>query len=510
MKKAAIIVMFLTILTKVFAYFKDMVMAYYFGTSLVVDAFIISISIPTIIFTFFGSSIAAGYIPKFNSITAESGEDEAIKFSSNILNIALLMFTFVIALICIFPKQVISIFASGFEGEVLEMAINFTRISSLTLLFSVPIAVIGAYLHLKKTFWAVAIQTIPLNIVLIISIVVSARLNDYNYLIYGFVLGSFTQLLILIPSAVVKKFRHKPIFVFNDKNTRAFLLMIIPLFLAIAVNDINQIIDKTLASTLDTGSISGLNYAQKIDLLIRVIVVTPVTTIMFPEFSRLAVAKDGKGLNEKTINSLNIISILIIPATIALMYYSRNTVALLFGRGAFGQDAITLTSSALFFYAIGMLSFGLRQTLTRVFYALDKFKIPLYNSIFAAVINVILNLVFLYIFNMGIGGLALATSISGIGSSFFLLLQLKKIQNDLNIGNYFKTCLKALIASIIMLVISVLIYNALSNLNISSNIIYIITILISIVIYGIILIFVKIPEVDEMKNYVLRKFRLRK
>ena len=141
-----------------------------------------------------------------------------------------------------------------------------------------------------------------------------------------------------------------------------------------------------------------------------------------------------------------------------------------------------------------MLSFGLRQTLTRVFYALDKFKIPLYNSIFAAVINVILNLVFLYIFNMGIGGLALATSISGIGSSFFLLLQLKKIQNDLNIGNYFKTCLKALIASIIMLVISVLIYNALSNLNISSNIIYIITILISIVIYGIILIFVKIPE----------------
>ena len=95
------------------------------------------------------------------------------------------------------------------------MAINFTRISSLTLLFSVPIAVIGAYLHLKKTFWAVAIQTIPLNIVLIISIVVSARLNDYNYLIYGFVLGSFTQLLILIPSAVVKKFRHKPIFVFR-------------------------------------------------------------------------------------------------------------------------------------------------------------------------------------------------------------------------------------------------------------------------------------------------------
>lgn len=55
------------------------------------------------------------------------------------------------------------------------------------------------------------------------------------------------------------------------------------------------------------------------------------------------------------------VNLLVIPATVGTMLFAGPIVNLLFGRGAFDLDALTMTTSALFFYSIGMIGYGLRQ-----------------------------------------------------------------------------------------------------------------------------------------------------
>ena len=86
------------------------------------------------------------------------------------------------------------------------------------------------------------------------------------------------------------------------------------------------------------------------------------------------------------------------------MIFSKEIIGLLFGRGAFTLEAIDMTANSLFYYSIGMLAFGLRDILSRAFYALQDTKTPMINGTIAVVLNIILNLILSRF--LGIGGLA--------------------------------------------------------------------------------------------------------
>lgn len=67
-----------------------------------------------------------------------------------------------------------------------------------------------------------------------------------------------------------------------------------------------------------------------------------------------------------------------------------------------------MTSGALFFCAIGMAAFGVREVLSKAFYSLQDTKTPMYNAALSVVLNIALIIVLSRF--MGISGLALATS----------------------------------------------------------------------------------------------------
>ena len=83
-----------------------------------------------------------------------------------------------------------------------------------------------------------------------------------------------------------------------------------------------------------------------------------------------------------------------------------------------------MTSAALRFYSLGMLAFGLREVLSRAFYALQDTRTPMVNGAIAVVINIVLNLILSRY--LGIGGLALATSFSGLVATLLLFVTLRE------------------------------------------------------------------------------------
>lgn len=503
MKKTAIIIMIITVVSKVFGFFRELVLSYFYGASAISDAYLISLTIPAVIFSFVGTGLSTGFIPMFSQIKEKHGDSEANKFTSNIVNILLLISTVLVVLGLIFTEPIVKLFASGFKGQTLAMAIRFTKLSLVGIYFTGTTYIYSAYLQLNNRFLTPALIGVPYNIIIIIAIAVSAN-KDPLFLILGSVLATASQLFILIPSIKRSGYRHKFSINFKDEHLKNLMFIALPVIVGVSVNQINTLVDRTIASGLVVGGISALNYANRLNGFVQGLIVTPVATVLYPSISKMAANDNIKGLKAAINEAINSISILIMPITVGAMLFAEPIVKLLFGRGAFDANAITLTTSALVFYSIGMIGFGLRDILSRAFYSQQDTKTPMINGSIAVIMNIVLNIILSRY--MGIGGLALATSISAIFSTGLLFVNLRKKIGALGLKKIAITLAKITFASLAMGFIAWFIYQMLITKTIE-EIALIVAIIIGAIAYFGIILTLKIDEVDSMINLIKTRLK---
>jgi integral membrane protein MviN len=495
--------MIITVVSKVFGFFRELVLSYFYGASAISDAYLISLTIPAVIFSFVGTGLSTGFIPMFSQIREKHGDSEANKFTSNIVNILLLISTVLVVLGLIFTEPIVKLFASGFKGQTLAMAIRFTKLSLVGIYFTGTTYIYSAYLQLNNRFLTPALIGVPYNIIIIIAIAISAN-KDPLFLILGSVLATASQLFILIPSIKRSGYRHKFSINFKDEHLKNLMFIALPVIVGVSVNQINTLVDRTIASGLVVGGISALNYANRLNGFVQGLIVTPVATVLYPSISKMAANDNIKGLKAAINEAINSISILIMPITVGAMLFAEPIVKLLFGRGAFDANAITLTTSALVFYSIGMIGFGLRDILSRAFYSQQDTKTPMINGSIAVIMNIVLNIILSRY--MGIGGLALATSISAIFSTGLLFVNLRKKIGALGLKKIAITLAKITFASLAMGLIAWFIYQMLITKTIE-EIALIVAIIIGAIAYFGIILTLKIDEVDSMINLIKTRLK---
>lgn len=501
MKKTSIMLMCLSILSKVFGFGKDVVLSYFYGASSVSDAYLISLTIPSVVFSFVGAGISTGFIPMYSKIASEEGEEKANKFTCNLINILILVCITITIFGLIFTSQLVGFFASGFEGETLQMAIVFTRISLLGINASAVIYIISPFLQLKGNYVIPAIIGLPMNIVIIISIFISSQTNVV-LLSVGSLIATFSQLILLFPSIKKNKLRYQFTYNIKDKHIMAMLLIAIPIIIGTSVNDVNVLVNRTIASSLEVGTISALNYAGKLNAFVKGIFVLSITTVLYPTIAKMAAEGNIIGFKRNVSQSIVSISLLVIPVSVGAMVFAEPIVSLLFGRGAFDSNAIRMTSTALYFYSIGMLWTGLREVLSKAFYSLQDTKTPVINATIGVVINIILNLILTQY--MGIGGLALATSISALVTTILLYVSLRKKIGFLDTKKTSKSLIKIVISTLIMTIISFSLFKILSSsINESASLIG--AIIVGAVTYAIVIIVLKVDGVDELVQGIKNK-----
>ncbi|MCK4257768.1 MAG: murein biosynthesis integral membrane protein MurJ [Halanaerobiales bacterium] len=503
MKKTALILMIITILSKIIGFTRDITLSYFYGASNVSDAYLISLTIPMAIFGIVGIGISTGYIPMYSKIEQNYGEKEGNRYTNNLINILLVICTIIVTMGLLFTEQIVKLFASGFEGETLALAVQFTRISLWGIYFTGLMYIFKGFLQLKGSYAIPALVGFPLNFFIILSIFLSSN-TDVIILAIGSVIGIASQLFLLLPFIYKKGYKYKFILDIEDKHIKRMAHIALPVIIGVSVNQINVLVDRTLASQIAIGGISALNYANRLNAFIQGIFVLSISTAMYPMISKMAAEDDIVGLKKSVSEAIGGINLLVIPATIGAMVFTEPVVSLLFGRGAFDSNAISMTSYALFFYAIGMVGFGLREVLSRAFYSLQDTKTPMINAAIAMVMNIVLNIILSKF--LGIGGLALATSISAIFCSLLLFISLRAKIGSFGLKNIIISFIKILCASLVMGIISKITYNTLLN-NISANSALIVAIGIGVLIYFIIIYFMKIEDVETIVNTLKRKFK---
>ncbi len=167
------------------------------------------------------------------------------------------------------------------------------------------------------------------------------------------VVAASTQFLIQVPAVKYQGYRYKWDVDLKDPYLKRALVLVFPVVIGSAVQQINTIIDKTLASSLVEGSISALTYASRINDLIISVFVMAITTVIFPMLSRAFSQEDDGQIRRIMGEGINIILIITVPATIGILILAQPMVRIFFQRGAFSQGATHMTSQALIFYSIG-------------------------------------------------------------------------------------------------------------------------------------------------------------
>ena len=501
MKKTALIIMILTIVSKIVGFGREITLSYLYGASNISDAYLISITVPGVIFGFIAAGLGAGYIPMYSKILQNEGEIEANRFTSNLINILLIISTAVILTGLLFTEQIVRLLALGFEGETLALTVQFTKISLLAVYFTGIVSVFTGYLQIKGNYIIPALIGLPLNFFIILSIMISPFTNIL-VLAVGYVIAIGSQLLLMIPYIRKNKYKYKAIFDLKDKHIINMALIVMPLILSVSVNQINVLVDRTIASQLAVGGISALNFANRLNGFVQGIFVLSIATVLYPTISKMAAEENRIGLKKTLSKAITGINLLVIPATIGSMVFATPIVSILFGRGAFDSQAISMTSSALLFYSIGMAGFGLRDILSRAFFSMQDTKTPMVNGAIGVVLNIILNIILSRY--LGIGGLALATSIAAIFTTVLLFINLRRKIGPFGMKHVSISFLKILVASLVMGLLAKLSFDYLTA-TLSQNLSLIIAIGVGAISYFVIVYFMKIEDVDVIVNAVKKK-----
>ena len=173
LSKAAGAVGGMTLISRLFGFLRDMVIAMAFGSSASADAFFVAYRIPNMQRRILGEgAVTAAFIPVFTETLTQKGEAAAWKMTANLFNIFIILLSLVSLLIFIFSPAVITIFAPGFIDEPgkFELTVKLTRWMAPYLFFIGLAAFCMGILNTLKVFALPAAAPIAQNIIMILSI----------------------------------------------------------------------------------------------------------------------------------------------------------------------------------------------------------------------------------------------------------------------------------------------------------------------------------------------------
>lgn len=458
--RQSIVLMLITIVSKIFGLLREITLSYVYGTGITADAFLVSFFIPSILINGISLGIATGFIPIYSRINKSQGRLAADEFTNNVVNLVLMLSTLFTVIGITFVDEIMGIVAIGLKGEALEQGIFFAKMVMTSIIIASVGGVYRGYLQIHEHFFITVANTIVMNLVIILSIIISGKLG-YKFLGIGTAVGMSVQYFIFIPLLLSTGYRYKRIIDWKNNNLTSLRRLAFPVLIGVLVNEVNIIVDKAVASTLKVGAISALNYSSGVQEFVVGVVIMSIITVRYTNISNLAAQGEIEKLKENYNYTLKNNFFLVVPATIGLMVFSKEITSLLFFRGAFDLTSLEITSRGLYYYALGIIGITLNTVGQRVFYSLKLIKEPVILSILSVVLNIILNLIFSKIF--GIPGLAMATSLTmGIsGLSFVILLKKKGIGLEYEILG--KSLAKIIVNSMFVIFLARILYNFYPN-----------------------------------------------
>lgn len=420
--RTTLAVTLLIFVSKAGGFIRETIMAAYYGTDAAMDAYNSAYSLYYVPALLFNSCITSTLIPIYVKLSEEKGRKDANRFASNVLSLFALAAMAVSIIMFVLAEPLVSLTSGGYSLEKRQLTVKLLRIMLPSLVFLVSSIVLSSILNAREKYLAAQLTGFPITIALIIATVGFSNQFGIQALAWGVFVSGILQVIILTPS-MRNTFRYKLRFQPRDENFRRLLLLACPAILSMAVNELNHLIDRFLATGLGDGVVAGMNFAYKLIIFAQGVLIVPLTTVMFSKMSQHAAKGDKKGVSHIVMNCVEVVSLVIFPVIAICVVMAGDVVKAAYMRGQFDSNSVSITTGPFLFYMIGVWGFGVRDLLNRAFHSIQDTKTPMINSGLTVIFNIILNIVLIQF--MGASGLALATTISGMLGAGMLFIRLR-------------------------------------------------------------------------------------
>ena len=428
--RTAGLIAILTIISKIFGFWRDLAIANAYGASMVSDAFLTACNIPSFALILLGgvggpfhTATISFFSKHINDLEVEIPKDSLKIFNSFVTLTALLFGVFTVLCYC-FPEPILRFILRQASDEYIALAVVHLKIMSPVVLIGGVIGIFYGIANVYREFITPSLGPIFVSLATIIALWMFPDDPTGNVLAWGFLVGAVGQLLFQLPSLFKNKVYYHPDFYFLTSDIRKINEVLFPAILSTTIGQMNVYIDMFFTSGLEEGAWSAISYSNRLYQFPAGVLITAFLVPLFPMFSSFIGNKDWGALKMYFNKGISTLWFLAFPMCMFMFMFAKDAIYLLFQRGAFNYYDTIMVTRALWFLSISIIPYVARDTLTRVFYSFDDSKTPFMVAMGSIAVKVLMN--FLFVDRFGMAGVTLSTTAVTFFNMFMLGLLLKK------------------------------------------------------------------------------------
>ncbi len=509
-----------TLVSKLFGFVRELVVSAAFGIGSVRNAYAYAYTIPGFLFVLIGG-INGPFHSALVSVLTKKDKSEAPAIVETVSTLVSALLIFVTAIIIIFAGNFIRLLGP-------ELAPEVQRLATLQLQIMAPMALLAGLIGIGfGTLSAADSYLLPSISPLLSSVVITVgiagalwqfgeQLNTPKFFQLGAIilagatlLGAILQWL----AQLIVQWREqmgtlKLRFNLNTPGVKDVFRVMIPATLSSGTFYVNLNVDQFFVSGI-AGAAAAIQNATFIFITPIGIISNAILVPFYPVFSRLAAPENWLELKSRIRQGLILGALTMLPFTAIFMSLALPIIKLAFERGQFTAKNSQFVASLLVVYGFGLFFYIARDILLRVFYALGDAKTPFKISIINIFINAILD--YFLIKSFGAPGLVMATVGVNIISMAAYLWILNKHLNGLPLLQWSKDIcglfLATLMAGLASYWLNHFLEATLNNSNLLTLMLrLILASLAAVIIFGLVAIQLKLPELDLLITQIKQKF----
>lgn len=386
----------MTMISRVFGFLRDMLIARAFGAGLATDAFFVAFKLPNLLRRVFAEgAFSQAFVPILAEYRTQRGETETRMLVDHVAALLGLVLIVITAIGVLAAPLIIMATAPGFQArpEKFQLTVDLLRLTFPYILFISMASLAGALLNAHSRFAIPAFTPTLLNLSFIAFSLWFAPYFDppVKALAWAVLVGGVLQLGFQLPFLRRIGMLPRPRLTLRDPGVWRILKLMGPALFGVSIGQISLVINMVFASFLTTGSVSWLYYADRLMEFPTGVLGVAVGTILLPSLSRNHAQGDPAQFSALLDWGVRMTLLLTLPCTLALAMLATPMVSVLFFHGAFSANDLTMTAEALMAYSVGLVGLVMVKVLAPGFYARQDIRTPVAIGVFTLVATQILN-----------------------------------------------------------------------------------------------------------------------
>ena len=376
--RAALVTVVLSLAGALLGLGRDQVLAQLFGAGSETDAFLVAWTVPEFAATLLiEDGLAFALVPAFSAALARrvregTGDPVRALVRSTLPRLTLAFAVLSVLLVCGAP-YLVEVLAPGLANP--QFAVDCTRLTGTCVLTFGLAGYCSAVLRAHHRFVAPAVIYVAYNTAIIAAMLLLGARWGVRAAAVGVAVGGALMVVTQLPF-LLRQLRRGETAPTTPAETAASrhamgLALVGTAALFALCRQSQVLVERFLGSSLPSGAISHLNYAQKVAQMPMVLALM-LCTVTFPVVSQALAEGDTERARDRVERDLTVVSYVVLLGTAAVVACGPQLVHLLFQRGAFTAQDTAATAAVMRVYALGLLGQALVGALVRSYFSAGR------------------------------------------------------------------------------------------------------------------------------------------